>query len=143
MRDNSRNTEWKVGQVKFFDNDKGFGFVECWDDRQDYFVHISKVDTEPIDDHDYVVFKLGPSRKKPGTYEARSLSLVSKFSQDTAYIKAQFSKYPNEYFRKNVLQSLPQNDIVNLLEQEITTFKSIDNDEQYADFNKVIKFFSV
>src|SRR5690554_3323013 len=142
MRDNSRNTEWKVGQVKFFDNDKGFGFVECWDDGQDYFVHISKVDTEPIDDHDYVVFKLGQSRKKPGTYEVRNLSLASKFSQDTAYIKAQFSKYPNEYFRKNVLQSLPKSDIVNLLEQEITMFKSIDSDEQYADFNKVIKFYS-
>lgn len=142
MRDNSRNTDWKVGQVKFFDNIKGFGFVKCWDDGQDYFVHISKVNTEPIDDNDYVVFKLGRSRKKPGTYEVRRLSLTSKFYQDDAYIKAQFSKYSNKYFRKSVLQSLPQSDIMNLLEQEISKFKSIDSDVQYANFKNILKLFS-
>ncbi len=135
------DNSWKIGQVKFFDKDKGFGFVECWDDGQDYFVHISKVDTEPIDDHDYVVFKLGPSRKKPGTYEARNVSLVSKFSQDLPYLKEQFSKYSNENFRKYVILGLPVNDVINLLETELTSFKSIDSEEQFSEFNKAIRFY--
>jgi len=142
MRDNSRNTEWKVGQVKFFDNDKGFGFLKCWNDGNDYFVHISKVDTKPIDDYDFVVFKIEPSRKKPGTSEARSVSLVSKFSHDIPYLKEEFFNYSNENFRKNVVQALRINDVINLLETELTSFKSIDSEEKFSEFNKVTGFYS-
>lgn len=142
MRDNYRNTEWKVGQVKFFDNDKGFGFIECWNDGQDYFVHISKVDTEPIGDYDFVVFKLGPSRKKPGTSEARNVSLVSEFSHDLPYLKEEFFNYSNENFRKDVVQALPVNDVIYLLETELTSFKSIDSVEQFYEFNKATRFYS-
>lgn len=142
MRDNSRNTEWKVGQVKFFDNDKGFGFLECWNDGNDYFVHISKVDTEPINDYDFVAFKLWPSRKKPGTYESRNVSLVSKFSHDLPYLKEEFFNYSSENFRRNVVQALPVNDVINLLETELTSFKSINSDEKFSEFNKATRFYS-
>lgn len=136
------NNEWKIGQVKFFDNEKGFGFVTCWDDDIDYFVHISKVETKPINDRDYVVFKLKSSRKKPGSYEARNLSLVSEFSQDTSYLKDQFSKYSDYSFRRIVAQGLALNDVVNLLENEMKPFKKIDNEEQFSDFNKAIGLYT-
>ena len=142
MSDKSRNTEWKVGQVKRFVNDRGFGFLKCWNDGQDYFVHISKVDTEPIKDYDFVVFKLRPSRKKPGTSEAKNVSLVSKFSNDIPYLKEEFFTYSNENFRKNVVQALPANDVINLLETELTSVKSINCEEQFSEFNKITRFYS-
>lgn len=133
---------WKVGQVKFFDHDKGFGFLECWDDGEDYFVHISKVTTEPIEEYDYVVFKLGPSRKKPGSFEAINLSLVSKFSKDYLFLKEQFSKYSDKNFRKSIVQSLPTNEILKLLEKEITLFEIIDCEEHFSKFIQTTTFYT-
>jgi cold shock CspA family protein len=141
MTDNSENTEWKLGQVKFFDNDKGFGFLECWDDRKDYFVHVSRIETEPLDDYDYVVFKLGPSRKKPGTLEARNVFLLAKFLQDPRYLQEQFLKYSDETFRKIVLQAISVNDLINLLEIELASLKSIENEKYFSEITRVTKFY--
>jgi hypothetical protein len=38
--------------VKQFDEDKGFGFVNCRDEGQDIMVRISEIDTKPIHDAD-------------------------------------------------------------------------------------------
>lgn len=132
---------WKVGQIKFFDHDRGFGFVVCWDDGQDYFIHISNIHTEPVNDSDYVVFKLIPSDKKPGTLEAHSLSLISKFTHDPSYLQKQYSKYRNSHFRKNILISLSSTNLINLLEKEITSFYTIENEEQFHNFNETISSF--
>ena len=35
------NQKLKIGRVKFFDVDKGFGFIESYDDKKDCFGHIS------------------------------------------------------------------------------------------------------
>lgn len=44
--------------VKQFDDDKGFGFVDCRDDGQDFFVRLSEIDTEPSHDVDNTDLKL-------------------------------------------------------------------------------------
>lgn len=127
---------WKIGQVKFFADDKGFGFVNCWEDGQDYFVHISKVYEGPITDHDYAVFKLAPSRKKPGTNEATKLSLLSKFNEAPDFLVEQFQKYESDSFRKQILKILPVDDSLKIVEQELTSVSEITNDEQYSNFKK-------
>jgi cold shock CspA family protein/ferric iron reductase protein FhuF len=137
-----KNEDWKIGHVKVFNNDRGFGFLKCWDDRQEYFVHISKVKTEPIEENDYVVFRLGPSRKKPGTFEALYVCLVSNFSQDPPFLQEQYLKYQIEKFRRHVIQSLTFREIINLLKTEITSFESIKNEEQFFSFRKLANFYT-
>lgn len=138
MNRDTTDNFWKTGQVKFFDNEKGFGFVNCWDDEQDYFVHISNIRTRPIDDSDYVIFKLGPSRKKPGTSEVRNLFLASSFTEDWDYLISQYLKHEKAYFRKAILKSLPDEQTLNLLEKELSAFSVIDNDDQYKRFKDAI-----
>lgn len=127
---------WKIGQVKFFAEDKGFGFVNCWDDGQDYYVHISKVNEGPITDHDYAVFQLAPSRKKPGTNEATKLTLLSKFQEAPTFLVEQFQKYQSDSFRKQILRILSVEDSFKIVEQELAAFPEITNDEQYSNFKK-------
>jgi cold shock CspA family protein len=127
---------WKIGQVKFFNDDKGFGFVNCWDDGQDYFVHISKVYQGPITDNDYAVFKLAHSRNKPGTNEAAELSLLSKFQEAPEFLVEQFQKYQSDSLRKQILRILPVDDSLKIVEQELESIPEITNDEQYSNFKK-------
>lgn len=136
----SNEQPWMIGRVNFFDNTKGFGFVERLDDKQDYFIHVSKVETSPINDRDFVVFKLVPSRKKPGTFEAIKVNLVSQFHQDDEYLFGQFIKLPDESFRDEVLKSLPETEKINLLGTILKHYCSIDFSENITDFKNSIKW---
>jgi cold shock CspA family protein len=130
------NDLWKIGHVKFFVKDRGFGFVNCWDDQQDYFIHITKVYKGPIIDHDFVVFKLAPSRKKTGKMEAIKLSLVSKFDKSPEFLKEQFIKYDNVALHKEILKALSIEETLEIVEKQITRFENISNEEQYSEFKK-------
>ena len=55
----------KTGTVKFFNNDKGFGFI-CQDDGgKDLFVHVSEVAGGNLSDGDPVEYEVGEGRKGP------------------------------------------------------------------------------
>lgn len=136
------NKSWRVGKVKFFDNEKGFGFVKSWDDEEEYFIHISKVETEPINDNDYVVFQLRPSRKKAGTLEAIKLFLISLFYEDPEYLIKQYKRFDNKYFRKDIIKALPLEATISLIEYELLMIESIDNNKDYAEFQNVITLFN-
>jgi len=133
---------WKVGQVKFFKNDKGFGFTSCWEDNQEYFIHISNIESAQIGDKDYVVFKLGPSAKKPGTLEAYLVQLVSEFSKDFDLLAELYSKYENEPFQKIILKSLPAKEVEKLVEKTLASFSESDDDENLSKFTTTIKAFT-
>lgn len=60
----------KLGKVKFFDSKKGFGYVQCFVDKRDYFIHISKVISQGISKDDIVLFNFIPSNKKQGEFDA-------------------------------------------------------------------------
>lgn len=133
------NQNWYLGQMKFFDNYKGFGFVKEATTGQDYFVHISKIDTPPIDDNDRVVFKLTHSRKKQGTYEAKNVSLLLQFKSDTDFLISQFPQLKDFHFRKAILKALPKSCVMYLIEQEIAKQNNISNDIEYKNFvDKVV-----
>lgn len=54
-----------TGSVKFFNADKGFGFIKQ-DSGDDLFFHISEVDgNQELQDGDKVEFEIGEGRKGP------------------------------------------------------------------------------
>ena len=51
------------GTVKFFNQDKGFGFITPDNGGQDVFVHISAVQGGPLRDGQAVSFEIGQDHK--------------------------------------------------------------------------------
>jgi CspA family cold shock protein len=59
------------GQVKWFNQSKGFGFIER-EDGDDLFVHISQVEGR-IEDGDNVEFEIGEGPKGPNAINVRKV----------------------------------------------------------------------
>ena len=54
----------KKGTVKFFNSEKGFGFIICDETGIEYFVHISGIlDANGIKENDHVQFDLKDGQK--------------------------------------------------------------------------------
>ena len=53
-----------TGKVKFFNEEKGFGFITNDDTKQDVFVHVSGLVHE-IRQNDHVTFEMQEGRKGP------------------------------------------------------------------------------
>ena len=54
-----------TGKVKFFNQDKGFGFITPDDGGNDIFVHITGVAQGELKDDDNVEYEMGEGRKGP------------------------------------------------------------------------------
>ena len=58
------NTNTRSGKVKFFDIAKGFGFIKDSETNQEYFVHVSNLDTrEELRENDKVTFEIAEGKK--------------------------------------------------------------------------------
>lgn len=55
----------ETGTVKFFNEEKGFGFITPDNGDKDLFVHISGIENGPINEGDKVEFEIGEGRKGP------------------------------------------------------------------------------
>jgi cold shock protein len=64
-----------TGTVKFFNEQKGFGFITPDDGGDDLFIHRSNVDTpdQTLMDDQKVEFEVGQGRKGPEAQGARPL----------------------------------------------------------------------
>jgi cold shock CspA family protein len=138
----SNTQSWIIGRVKTFNYDKGYGFIECWDDKKDYFFHISKVESSPVGAGDFIVFKLMPSRKKPGTDEAVDVYLVSEFGEDYDYLIEQYFKRQDELLKDDILKALPAKEKLQLLESVLVPFTRIEDDSTFLKFKLNIRLFS-
>lgn len=69
----TKDNERIVGQVKFFNRDRGFGFITRLDDKKDFFVHFHDIKTNVqcwniLYQGEYVEFSLrdGPNGEQAG-----------------------------------------------------------------------------
>lgn len=64
----------KTGTVKWFNETKGFGFIEVKDEQNDVFVHISAVKNaglETLKEGQEVSFEIDDSRGKPAAADLK------------------------------------------------------------------------
>ncbi|TNM59595.1 cold-shock protein [Aliirhizobium smilacinae] len=65
-----------IGTVKFFNDDKGFGFITSENGGQDVFVHVSALQLGgSIREGDKVTFEVGQDRKT-GKSKAENVSVL-------------------------------------------------------------------
>ena len=64
-----------TGKVKFFNTQKGYGFICPDNGGEDLFIHRSNVDTpdQTLQDDQMVEFEIGEGRKGPEATNARPL----------------------------------------------------------------------
>lgn len=55
----------ETGTVKFFNEEKGFGFIKPDNGGDDIFVHMTGIENGPITEGDSVQFEVGEGRKGP------------------------------------------------------------------------------
>ncbi len=68
-------TEKKQGTVKWFNNSKGFGFIEC-EGQSDLFVHMSEIQMEgfkTLAENQKVEFEVGEGKKGPAAINVKPL----------------------------------------------------------------------
>lgn len=69
---NTKDNETKEGKVKFFNNTRGFGFIEVNGSEEDIFVHASNL-VDKIRENDRVQFDVEQGEKGPNAINVRVL----------------------------------------------------------------------
>ncbi len=61
-----------TGTVKFFNDDKGFGFIAQDNSSNEYFVHANNL-SQPVQKNDKVEFDIREGRKGPEAYNVKKV----------------------------------------------------------------------
>lgn len=61
----------QTGTVKFFNEEKGFGFITPDDGGKDIFVHISAIECATLATDDKVTYEVGEGKKGPCAMEVK------------------------------------------------------------------------
>ena len=65
--------EVEQGTVKWFNSEKGFGFIKPSNGGNDLFVHFSETNGVTLNDGDTVEFEIGQGRKGPCAVNVKKL----------------------------------------------------------------------
>lgn len=63
-----------TGKVKFFNTEKGFGFITPDDGGKDIFVHVTGIVDGELRDNDTVEYEMGEGRKGPCAIDVKVVS---------------------------------------------------------------------
>lgn len=63
-----------TGKVKFFNDEKGFGFIVPDDGGKDLFVHVSAVQSGSLSENDKVEYEVGQGQKGPCAVQVKTIS---------------------------------------------------------------------
>lgn len=63
-----------TGKVKFFNTEKGFGFIQPDDGGKDIFVHISGIESGTLSEDDKVEYEIGEGQKGPCAVQVKTIS---------------------------------------------------------------------
>lgn len=63
-----------TGKVKFFNTEKGFGFITPDDGGKDIFVHVTGIVEGDLRDNDTVEYEMGEGRKGPCAIDVKVVS---------------------------------------------------------------------
>ena len=61
------------GKIKWFNEDKGFGFIQPDDGGKDLFVHQSETEGYVLNENDPVEYEVGEGKKGPCAVNVKSL----------------------------------------------------------------------
>jgi RecQ family ATP-dependent DNA helicase len=137
----NKSEEWKWGKVKFYDLEKGFGFVTDLNNFIDSYIHFSKVKTLPIVEDDVVVYKNVPSKKKYGKFDAVDIYKLNEFTRDYDFLMEQYVNCEDNSLKKKVLGILPKKSICQIIERELKNNYLLESEE--ALFDLILKFQNV
>ncbi len=62
-----------TGVVKFFNDEKGFGFITPDEGGKDLFVHVSGIENGTLNENDKVEFEVGEGQKGPCAVQVRKV----------------------------------------------------------------------
>ena len=62
-----------TGTIKFFNDDKGFGFIAQDNSSNEFFVHANNL-SQPVQKNDKVEFAVREGRKGPEAYDVKKVS---------------------------------------------------------------------
>ncbi|MAZ48685.1 MAG: cold-shock protein [Halobacteriovoraceae bacterium] len=63
-----------TGKVKFFNDEKGFGFITPDEGGNDLFVHVTGIEQGTLKENDKVEYELGEGRKGPCAVSVKVVS---------------------------------------------------------------------
>ena len=69
---NTPEVKMETGTVKWFNQNKGFGFIERENEDKDLFVHMTEVQGQ-INDGDKVEFEVGETEKGPAAQKVKKV----------------------------------------------------------------------
>ena len=130
LSDKIRN--WSLGQIKFYDKDKDFGFVKDILTHEDAYFRRAYLKSDIVNNTDYVLFKAQPSRRKKGENDAFNLTLLQDFDNEEV-LRFFYGQTHISEIRQVILSKLSPNGILAVAIDEFVHLPAINGDRDYQD----------